>query len=252
MSNFITFSKFGSHGHLGNQIFQFCAVYSYSKLKNKNIVFTNDKKNSMFFKCFDIDDVLFVNSITPSSTYVEKKFNYDENIWNKNVDDLLGYLQSEKYFKSHSQDLKEKLKFKNKPHDLNDHIFIHVRRGDYLNFPDIHPICSEEYYLKSIEIMKNKYGSDVKFTIFSDNIEETKKYKCFKQNNINYSNDDAYVSLYKMKTCMSGIIANSSFSWWGSWLIDNIHKTIIAPNNWFGSRGPSETFDIYCDGWTKI
>jgi hypothetical protein len=250
MSKHITFSRFGSYGHLGNQLFQFCAVYSYSKLKNKQILFTSDKKNSMFFNCFDVKcDISFVSNITPTSTYVEKKFSYNPEIWNKQVDDLIGYFQSEKYFKQYENELRSIVKFKQEDSPLSDYVFIHVRRGDYLKYPDVHPLCSEEYYETSIEKMKNKFGSNTKFMVFSDDIEGTKQYKCFDQKNIFFSSDSPFISLYKMKTCMSGIIANSSFSWWGAWFIENKDKLIIAPKEWFGKRGPAETQHIYCEDW---
>jgi hypothetical protein len=35
-----------------------------------------------------------------------------------------------------------------------------------------------------------------------------------------------------MTFCDYHIIANSSFSWWGSWLAKS--KKTIAPKNWFG------------------
>lgn len=253
MSNYITFSRLGSYGHLGNQLFQFSIVYSYAKQKNKTIAFTIDKQNSMLFKCFNLDcNISFTNSLMTTSSYVEKQFSYDEGIWNKNFDDLIGYFQSEKYFKQYTNELRQTLKFKNKSEELKDSVFIHVRRGDYLKYPDVHPLCSEEYYSTAIEIIRNKYGSNVKFVVFSDDINAAVEYNCFKQNNITFSNNDAFSTLYKMKSCMSGIIANSSFSWWGAWLIDNTNKTIIAPNRWFGSKGPKDTSDIYCSEWIKI
>ena len=252
MNNSVTFSKLGSYGHLGNQLFQFSLLYSYSKVKNKNIKFLNDNKNSMLFKCFDIKcDINFLDNIIINSTYTERKFSYDSEVWNKNVDNFIGYFQSEKYFKN-NEELKNIFSFKTKSDALNDHVFIHVRRGDYLKYPNIHPVCSEDYYSNSIDLIKNKYGSSVKFTVFSDNIIETQTYNCFKQNNIEFSNDSSFISLYKMTTCMSGIIANSSFSWWGAWLMVNINKTIIAPKNWFGSSGPKDTQDLYCSDWIVL
>lgn len=253
MRNYITFSRLGPYGHLGNQLFQFSTVYSYAKRKNKNIVFTKDKKNTRFFECFDPNcDISFVDSLSISSSYTEKRFSYNHELWNSNVDDLVGYFQSEKYFVDYIQDLKNIFTFKQSVSPIPDHVFIHVRRGDYLIHPKVHPLCPEEYYSKAIDVIKTKYGSQTKFMVFSDDIHGASEYKCFKQNNIYFSSDTPFIALHKMKTCLSGIIANSSFSWWGAWFIENKHKTTIAPREWFGAGGPQDSSDIYCKDWITL
>jgi len=38
-----------------------------------------------------------------------------------------------------------------------------------------------------------------------------------------------------MSLCGGGIIANSTMSWWGAWLIRNLTHPVVAPKPWFGS-----------------
>ena len=53
-----------------------------------------------------------------------------------------------------------------------------------------------------------------------------------------------------MSLCKNNIMANSSFSWWGSWLNKNIDKKVVAPKNWFGQPLiHNNTIDLYCEGW---
>jgi hypothetical protein len=68
--------------------------------------------------------------------------------------------------------------------------------------------------------------------IFSDDIEWCKE---------NFSSDflfseekDEFIDLYKMSRCANFIIANSSFSWWASFLNKSDDKIIYAPENWVG------------------
>ena len=39
-----------------------------------------------------------------------------------------------------------------------------------------------------------------------------------------------------MSMCTGGIIANSSMSWWGAWLIQNPTQPIVSPSSWFGKN----------------
>jgi hypothetical protein len=51
-----------------------------------------------------------------------------------------------------------------------------------------------------------------------------------------------------MSLCDYHIIANSSFSWWGSWLSKS--KQTIAPKRWFaGDFLKWNTRDLYIPNW---
>ena len=53
-----------------------------------------------------------------------------------------------------------------------------------------------------------------------------------------------------MSLCKYHIIANSSFSWWGSWLAKS--KKTVSPKNWFGPPLTHDTKDLYCDNWIVL
>jgi hypothetical protein len=55
-----------------------------------------------------------------------------------------------------------------------------------------------------------------------------------------------------MSLCKNNILSNSSFSWWGSFLNENLNKKIIAPSVWFGPKGPKNYSDIFENNWQII
>ena len=59
------------------------------------------------------------------------------------------------------------------------------------------------------------------------------------------------VDLCLMSLCSGGIVANSSFSWWGAWLQNDRGKVIAAdPKKWFGTAMTHlDTSDIVPDRW---
>ena len=50
-------------------------------------------------------------------------------------------------------------------------VSVHVRRGDYLNDKDYHPVCSREYYDKAFSM----FSENTSYLLFSDDIEWCKK-----------------------------------------------------------------------------
>jgi hypothetical protein len=189
-----------------------------------------------------------------TSVFKELSIEYEE-ITGRDRLNLEGYFQCEKYIdEKHIKDcfsiepLIEKEIIERNSGLFEEHCSIHIRRDDYLKYPDIHPFLGEEYYRKAIDMMKERGYK--KFLIFSDDLGWCKDH--FKGNEFLFSdrNYKNYEDLILMSMCSSHIIANSTFSWWGAWLRDT-EKTIIAPENWFGVKGPQK-YDIVPKKWIQI
>ena len=52
-----------------------------------------------------------------------------------------------------------------------------------------------------------------------------------------------------MRNFKHAIIVNSTFYWWGAWLIKNKKKIVLAPNKWFSDNKP---IDIISPDWITI
>jgi hypothetical protein len=108
-------------------------------------------------------------------------------------------------------------------------ISLHVRRGDYLNYPHCHPVCDIPYYEHALTYLPE--GLPV--IVFTNDLEWCNEQDFFNGERFLISeNNHVGFDLCLMSLCHYHIIANSSLSWWGSWLAKS--KLTVAPKNWFG------------------
>lgn len=179
---------------------------------------------------------------------------------------LIGYWQSELYFKEIAKVIREDFSFKMLPVNENSYIAdriisansvsMHIRRGDYQNNPttkEFHGLCSIEYYQRAIKLMNEKVGNP-HFFVFSDDMN-------WVRNNIRINGQHTFVDINDenngnidmqlMSLCKHNIIANSSFSWWGAWLNSYNKKIVIAPEKWFNNSS-IDTSTILPVSWYKL
>jgi hypothetical protein len=253
-------------GGLGNFLFQIATSFSYSKKYNKELIF-NYQNTYIVHKNIEH----YTNNIFSKLLFESTNQSYD-NIYNEHSFDhneipyfggsvyLDGYFQSEKYFSNYRDEVLNLFDFGNDVKNLiqlkysdlitKNTCSIHVRRGDYLNHPDVHPTLTPDYYSQAI----SHFGDDVTFLVFSDDINWCKENLYSLTDKLVYieSNTD-YQDLYLMSICKNNIICNSTFSWWGAWLNQNENKKVITPSKWFGDKlNHYNTNDLYCNDWIKI
>lgn len=248
-------------GGLGNMMFQVATAYSLSLDNDDECKFSlidgkfsrsvakrfGEHTNATCYQDNIFSKIQLINKC-PAATYRERDFRYSKIPYEKNLC-LEGYFQSEKYFKHNRKKIIELFDYN--IGDKYDYLFdretvsIHVRRGDYLNFLNVHPVCNLEYYKHALERFED---TQYKILVFSDDILWCKNN--FNNEFVFMEGTPDYVDLFLMSRCDHHIIANSSFSWWGAWLNQNENKKIIAPKNWFGtSNSHLNTNDLYCDRW---
>jgi hypothetical protein len=278
----IGYNRLGSNGRLGNQMFQYAGLRGIAEYKGFSWVIPRPDNygasNYGLFDCFKMESVkeenfgfLNRNSVETGCFHYNKQF-IDELLDNVNLHD---YFQSEKYFENIKDVIRKDFIFKDEilnpckeiMEDLVDPIFLHVRRGDYVNHQKAHPVCPISYYEKALTYFKEE--SPV--LVFSDDIEWCKSQDFFKGDRFMLSeyterypqkcdtNDGKqnalipYFDMCMMSLCTGGILANSSMSWWGAWLIENPTQPIIAPKRWFGTQYTHYNMnDLIPERWTQI
>ena len=154
--------------------------------------------------------------------------------------DLVGYFQTEKYFKHIEDEIRKDFTFSKEITEMckelynevidGESISLHIRRGDYTVNPN-HPTQTVEYYDKAL----SNFDSKIPVFVFSDDPSWCHEQKLFSDDRFMISDGNTTeFDLCLMSLCTYHIIANSSFSWWGAWLAKS--QKIIAPKNWFAAE----------------
>lgn len=249
----ISFNFLGQQGRLGNQLFQFATIKGLAS--KHNYQFKIPTENHELINCFtlrSLDAINFgINNV--HQQYHERFFNFDKVLFDQCPDniDLFGYFQSEKYFSHISHELRFDLTFRNEIlqtaftflENLSKEpiISLHVRRTDYVNHPRHGGCCTNEYYSNALDL----FDKQLKVVVVSDDPLWIKTQHIFKSDRFIVSNNNQFADLCIMSLCDYHIIANSSFSWWGSWL--SCSEKTIAPKTWFTpAAGIDNWNDIYC------
>jgi hypothetical protein len=279
----IGYNRLGSNGRLGNQMFQYAGLRGIAAKRNYDWVVPPPtdyyEANYGLFDCFKMSSVEDKNlGFVPHQfqTLKSTKFSFDEEFFENCPDDcnIDDYFQTEKYFKNVEKQIRNDYQFKDDYSNpckefisqFNGKVIsLHVRRTDYVNLQSYHLPCSLEYYKRALE----EFSEEIPVLIFSDDIEWCKKQEIFSGDRFYFSENteqyshahkDAdgqfrqslvpYTDLCLMSLCSDAIVANSSFSWWGAWLISNPNKKIVAPDAWFGpDAGDIDSSDLVPDSW---
>lgn len=226
----LTFSKLGSKGQLGNQLFQIASTIGLADLY----------KHEYCFPKWDYSNY-FKNKLPEcTSTYDYNKLNeafFHHHKWaiGTNDYDLNGWLQSEKYFDTK----KTKTIFQFNPDFIESlakdytHVFkrktilIAVRRGDFVNHPFYYQVRFK-YYLQAIKHFFPDWR-DRSLIFTSDDIAYCKKHFSFFKNAYFLDNLNDIESMALGTLCDDFIISNSTFSWWIAYLGEKANSKVIRP-----------------------
>jgi len=206
-------------------------------------------------------DILLRKILFSSLFYLQLfgKFHFQEKFFHTGDNVCLrGYFQTHRYFEHIEDRVRREFTFKPeiieeaKKYLRPDHetVSIHVRRGDYVQ-NTWHGLCDETYYRRAIE--ENFLDKPYDFVYITDDpaflgqkIRPSDSVRLCTANN-------QFVELCLMSLCQHNIIANSTFSWWGSWLNSNPNKKVIAPSVWFRQHlAEANISDLYQKNWIII
>ena len=271
----IGYNKLGSNGRLGNQMFQYAALRGIAAKRGYDWCIPPDtydhKDNYGLFETFEMTNVKESNIGFVSGDCIQE----NNHCFIPEFFDECPDYQTEKYFTHIEKEIHDDFTFKKNylipcQEYINSlsspPIFLHIRQSDNIGREQYHPILSIEFFENALK----QFAEDTLCFVFTDDMEWCKSQEFFKQERFlfneknerySYQNIDGtgklqntllpQIDLCLMSLCSGGIIANSSFSWWGAWLQNNRGK-IIAPNSkvWFGSAMTHlDTSDIVPKRW---
>ena len=276
---------FLSDGRLGNQLFQYAFLNTIAQENEKILTVNMDQ----FVNKFDINNNNFIHVKTNKYTkFIIKKFVKSFILFLIKLK-LIGYIkqnksdtsplpsftenkgllpfrlvetnffQSEKFFNPTKIDFTLKtdsLKLANEILESisSDYtkVFIHVRRGDYIfeKYFDKQGIdLPKQYFLDAIAKIKEEVKNPF-FVFLSDDIGFVEC--CFENIENKYiSRNNMAVDLALMSLCEYGIVSNSSFSWWGAYMMKN-RKKVIFPKYWYGWKSKVESHIEIQPSWGEV
>ena len=255
----ITFPHIGFIGRLGNQMFQYAALFGMANKHQCEMRLNNP--DIQLYKCFDLKTKVFScynskfdcphgldGSIAVGGHSIMIKTeeqnarllntHFDSEFFETNHDgkSLLGFFQNSKYFMHCEEELRKEFTFRSKydrvadmyvSENFDEVIALHIRRTDYINSHVLNNLHIN-YYEEALE----HFDDSLPVLIFSDDPEWCKERDIFRGERFRFmESSDTFLDLAIMSKCDYHIIANSSYSWWGAWLADS--KKTVCPKQWF-------------------
>ena len=202
---------------------------------------------------------------------------------------LIGYFQSDKYFKKYYSEILNLIKFndyKNVIKQKYKHLFLkdkstyvsmQFRIGDskrpncglngaHIVIPIEFPEFNSDALKHIINMSKNKHYTILYFCEEEDKefvVNQINNYKkIFKNCSFIRPIGEDWEEIIIMSLCEHNIINNSTFGWWGAYFNNNKKKIVCYPEAWWGKTNlcnnlkdlfPEEWCKIHCkDYWKKI
>jgi hypothetical protein len=245
-------------GRFGNQLFRIGAVVGESMKRNIDYYIPKEWEHSNLFP--NLKNKLSVDEIKTniSSIHREPSFAYHNIPEVSGLLEINGFFQSWKYFEGFEDRLINELSFSeenisksiSKMSKDTIKLCVHVRWGDvydkktgggHKGFEKWHPTMSLNYYDNAISFVLNETKID-EILVFTDNT-DTKdfifgKFEKFGVKVVYFDYDSDYITDFVSQSlCQHFVIANSTFSWWSSFLSKNKNKIVCCPKeeDWFGS-----------------
>jgi 2-polyprenyl-3-methyl-5-hydroxy-6-metoxy-1,4-benzoquinol methylase len=241
----LSFSQLGQSGRLGNQIFQVASTLGLAETHGAQAVFPAWAYEPYF-------ETPIPHGTMQTAQVVERFFHHHD--WELTDScDLVGYLQSEKYFGSTRLALKQSFVAEQKakfPEIFErETIVLQVRRGDYVGNPNYYQLPAVFYLDALVTYFPN--WQECNLLITSDDLEYCRVQFEGLPNAYFPEGLSDIESMALASACDHFIISNSTFGWWCAWLGEKKHSKIVHSGHLFaGKLLRKDARDFRPDRWT--
>jgi hypothetical protein len=137
--------------------------------------------------------------------------------------------------------------------NVSKDIFVHIRLGDYLQFPNLYTIVPESYYVNGIKAI-NLEKSNGKIVLFVENKKELTDFypKLLSMADLiidKSSRLDDLESFMFLSSANQIIASNSTYSMWAAWCVKNRNGIALVPDIKYFHQNSQKLVD---DRWDKV
>lgn len=256
----------------GNQMFMYAKAYAlakkyghkirivseisgYSPRQNILQLFSLDKniikgfvrfdwtKNQYIYRLFRkiaFDYLLKIHTQISQQAKGSRIYQQEPELDSKKTYVIDGYWECHKYFDEYRYDLirqfspnyelPEEVKLLSERVKRENSVVFHIRKGDFQQFGRL---INDDYYEKSYQMISEQIGDIKPFVLTEDDEIADRWEKKYNAERIFFNTPHKYLDeWYVMKCCRHHVIANSTYSWWSSYLSENNtkNKIVICPD----------------------
>lgn len=149
-----------------------------------------------------------------------------------------GYWECHEYFDEYRQDLIQQFRpnyeldepvaqFVDKVSSENS-VVLHIRKGDFQQFGRL---IDDDYYARACEKIRSQVG-DCKMYVLTEDDSIAKEWENrYGAERIEFTTEHKYIDeWFAMRQCRHHVIANSTYSWWSSYLAKHEGTLVIVPS----------------------
>jgi hypothetical protein len=256
----IAFSKLGSYGRLGNQLFQYAFLRTHAQRLGTTFYCPTWEGDAFLELRDSIEREPCARGLTSHYRPGKQAGFVSDALSIPDHTEVEGFFQSDKYYPD-KESVRDWYTFRSEVSDrvwnrysrqqVGESISLSLRiDNDYADTRVFFPLYPLRFYRRAIE----RIDANAPILVFADRPDLARRFfRRLGSTSVRYVDDlNGPEQMYLMTQCRANVITNSTFAWWGAWLNRSPDRTVVAPSEWCRSGVPNSIHGILSDEWLKI